>query len=109
MSKGYSFETFAAVINVARSTMYKWKEIYPEFSEAKEIAFAKSQHFFEQRLMAKLYGQKINGVTVKDIDTACLIFALKTRFRKDYSERLEIAESQNEGLAITIKKHEKKS
>ena len=47
MSKGYSFETFVAIADVCRATLYNWLETYPDFKRAKEKAFAKSLHYFE--------------------------------------------------------------
>jgi hypothetical protein len=75
---------------VARSTVYEWIEAHPEFREAVEAGQQLAQKFYEQRLTAKISGQKINGVNTKDIDTSCLIFALKTRFHKDYGEKQQI-------------------
>lgn len=86
MATGQSFTTFAAVLNVGKRTMYDWCDNFPEFKEAKEIGQAKAQQFMEKRLIAKISGQKIEGVDKKDIDNSCLIFALKTRFHKDYGD-----------------------
>ena len=47
MAKGYSFETFVAVADVCRATLYNWLETYPDFKQAKEKAFARSLHYFE--------------------------------------------------------------
>lgn len=89
MSKGFSYETFGAEVNCGRSTLYLWESEFPEWAEAKKTALEKAQTFFEQRLIAKISGQDIKGVNVKNIDTSCLIFALKTRFHKTYSEKTE--------------------
>lgn len=89
MSGGYSFDSFGARINVARSTIYKWCDDFPEFGEAKEIAFSKSQLWYERRLIAKVSGLPDHELEAKDIDTSSIIFALKTRFRDNYSERHE--------------------
>ena len=88
MSQGFSLSTFGGTVGVTRQTIYDWIERYPEFKEAKDIAFAKSQEFFEKRLIAKASGAEIKtkGFNKKEIDTACLIFALKTRFHKDYGD-----------------------
>lgn len=43
MSQGYSFETFAAIIDVVPSTIYLWVEKYPEFSDAKRIGHIKAK------------------------------------------------------------------
>lgn len=87
MSKGLSFETFGAEINVVRSTLYKWCDDFPEFKDAKDIAFQKAQLFFEKRLVVKISGQKLDGINAKDIDGQCLMFGLKTRFHPTYGDR----------------------
>lgn len=94
-----SFDTFIAIVEVSRKTLYSWVEKFPDFALAKELAFAKSQHFYEQRLMIKVSGQEVKGIKAKDIDTSCLIFALKTRFRKDYTEKTDIELSTNKNMS----------
>jgi len=89
MKSGLSFQTFGAQVNVVRATIYNWLEDYPEFKKAKDIGNALAQDFMEKRLAAKISGQKINGLNVKDIDNSCLIFALKTRFHKTYGDKHE--------------------
>ena len=37
MSKGYPFETFAGIIRVAKSSIYKWANEFAAFSEAKKL------------------------------------------------------------------------
>lgn len=87
MKAGRSFSTFVAVTMASRKTMYEWIDKYPEFKEAKEVAFALSQKFFEDRLIAKGSGQEIEGINTKDIDLGAIIFPLKTRFHQDYGEK----------------------
>ena len=106
MKKGLSFQTFGVQINVVRSTLYEWVENYPEFKKAKEIGTMAGQDFMEKRLAAKISGQKINGLNVKDIDNSCLIFALKTRFHKTYGDKHEEKDAVN--INITISDDESK-
>lgn len=47
MSKGFSFKTFAAVVEVNLATMYEWAKVHASFHEAKEIAFVKCELFWE--------------------------------------------------------------
>lgn len=61
MSKGYSFESFAGVINVTRSLLYIWLDEYPEFKEAKEIAFAKRALFAEEQMINQAMGRTTGG------------------------------------------------
>lgn len=89
MSQGLSFSTFSTVVNVTRTTLYDWVEKYPEFRNAKEKGEEEAKRFLEKRLMAKVSGQDLSkvGIDTKKIDTTALIFALKTRFYKEYGDR----------------------
>jgi len=93
LSKGYSFESFGGTIGVVRSTIFQWALDIPEFKAAKEIGYQKSLSFYEKLLSAKVSGQKIEGFDPRKSDTACLIFALKTRFHKIYGEKKDVEHS----------------
>jgi len=101
MSQGHSFSTFSTIAGVTRTTLYEWVDKYPEFKNAKENGEEAAKRFLEKRLMAKVSGQDLSGIGIdtKKIDTTCLIFALKTRFYKEYGDRQKIdqtVESTNE-------------
>lgn len=87
MSKGKSFDSFGAVANVGRQTMYDWCEKFPEWKEAKSIAEVKALEFFETRLIASITGQKVANFDPKLCNPTLMIFALKTRFHKQYGEK----------------------
>jgi len=48
MEKGFSYETFGAVIGVSKQTLYNWESDNPEFLDAKELAFCRCQLFWER-------------------------------------------------------------
>jgi hypothetical protein len=48
MEKGFSYETFCAVIGTSKQTLYNWEKLFPEFVDAKQHAFAKCQLFWER-------------------------------------------------------------
>lgn len=104
MSQGYSYETFATEVKCGRSTLYEWEKHHKEWVEAKQLGQAEAQKFFESRLMAKLSGAtellKKQGINVKDIDTSCVIFALKTRFHKTYGDKQENKVDANINITI---------
>lgn len=106
MSRGLSYESFGGVIGVGRSTMYEWEGVHKEWKQAKAEAMERAQLFFEQRLIAKVSGQEIQGVDSKKIDTPCLIFALKTRFHKTYGEKQDIT-SNGESISIVYESTKK--
>ena len=111
MSQGYSFSTFGAKVDVTRQTCYEWVDKYPEFKKAKSLGEQKAQDFIEKRLMAKLSGQDLSalGIDTKKIDTTALIFALKTRFHKDYGERQKIEQTvEQKTIQINIDKEDER-
>lgn len=102
MSQGHSFSTFSTICGVTRTTMYEWVEKFPEFRDAKINGEEAAKKFLEKRLMAKISGQDLSsiGIDTKKIDTACLIFALKTRFYKEYGDRSKIEQTTDTNINI---------
>lgn len=82
MSNGFSMESFAGVVGVARRTVYLWKEKHEEFEEAYEIGIAKSLLYHEKLGAAMMKGalRDKNGNPVKH-DTAIYIFSMKNKFK----------------------------
>lgn len=93
MAQGYSFESFGADVGCGRRTLFDWVEKYPSFKAAQREGFEKGKKLFEGILMAKVRGLDAKGMDLKKSDTACLIFALKTRYRDTYSEKIDVAHS----------------
>jgi len=85
--EGGAFNSFPAVCGVVRSTLYEWVNRYPEFKEAKSIGEAKYQKLMETILIAKSLGRDGKNFDVKKSDITAVIFALKTRCHKDYSQK----------------------
>jgi len=75
MQKGFSFITFAAVIDVNPDTLHEWVKRHKEFSDTKRFAFVKCQLQWEQVGLAGMNG-KISG-----FQTGMWIFNMKNRFR----------------------------
>lgn len=96
MKTGKSFDSFGAVANVGRQTMYDWCEVHPEWKEAKSIAEMKALEFFESRLIAQITGQKVSNFDHKLSNPTLLIFAMKTRFHKVYGEKKPDLDDEDE-------------
>lgn len=73
MAEGLSFESFAGVIGVGRSSLYDWENEYPEFSDAKMAGQAKSALFWEKLNRGHAAGKIKSG-------SANAIFTMKCRF-----------------------------
>ena len=69
-----SFDSFAAITNCSRQTLYNWAEQFPEFSEAKEIADEKCLFFWEKIGVAGVLGKH------KWFNPTAWIFNMKNRF-----------------------------
>jgi hypothetical protein len=83
---GASLTSFAAEIDVARSTLNEWAEHHPEFSEAIKRAKAKSAAWWERQA-------RLGATGVKDINATLCIFGLKNMGAEDWREKQEIEHS----------------
>ncbi|AFC22563.1 hypothetical protein phi1422_0043 [Bdellovibrio phage phi1422] len=95
MSKGQSYSTFTLDVGVTVQTFYEWEKKYPEWKAAKDVGYQAGLKFFETLLVAKATGQR------KQYDLGATIFVLKTRFHKDYSERV-IQDHQSSDNTIEV-------
>lgn len=76
MSKGLSFESFAADLHTTRNTLYNWVDNYEDFLNAKEIGIEKCQQFYENLGIKHAVNYK-DGPT---LNTQNYIFQMKNRF-----------------------------
>lgn len=100
LSKGFSFESFAAIPSVNTDTLYEWAKQHEEFSDAKKQGWAKSLLFFENEALEVAAGNK------KAFSTTMLIFIMKCRFRKIYND---IAEDTDRELTIKVVRDQPKN
>lgn len=88
MEGGLSFESFAGVVLVTRSTIYEWVDQFPEFSDAKKVGTEASRLFWERvGVFYMVNGQtqrndKGEIVKTKDesLNAAVWVFNMKNRF-----------------------------
>lgn len=103
MSQGYSYTTFSASKGpsyVSVATMYQWEKDHPQWQQAKKDGFAAGQKFFEDLLLNASVGvipDSLKKLKSKGINLSGVIFALKTRFHKDYSEKIEVDTTSSDG------------
>lgn len=88
MSEGLSFESFAAVIDVNRDTLYQWDKDYEEFSDAIKRAKDKSQLFWEKMGIDNIMNQSefekdgsFQTSSSKSLNATIWIFNMKNRFK----------------------------
>lgn len=84
MASGYSFETFGAVVDVNRDTLYEWASVHKEFSDAKGKAVLKCQYFWEGLGIKGVWSSKESS-----LNTGVFCFNMKHRFgwRDDSQEK----------------------
>jgi hypothetical protein len=75
LTKGFSYETFAAIVNVDRDTIYEWETAHPKFSDAKRLGVSKAHYFWENIGLHGTTGQ------IPGFNVTCWIFNMKNRFK----------------------------
>jgi len=103
LADGFSIAVVAADCDVTRETIYNWMKSHPEFFDSIKRGQTKGQAYYEKLLKAKATGQKVKNFDHRLSDTTCLIFALKTRFHKDFGNKDKLEVEHNE-IKITIDK-----
>ena len=74
MAAGHSFESFAGVINVDRTTLYEWEKKQPQFSYAKQVGRAKDLILLENIAIKMALGE-----LPKSAKPGPLVYMLKGR------------------------------
>ena len=81
LAEGASIASFAASIDIARSTVNKWAEDNPEFSEALKAAKAKCSAWWENQL--RIIATKGGGTG----SSTAVIFGLKNMAAEDWRDK----------------------
>jgi len=89
MENGYSITEFAGSIRVARSTVYKWADEFPEFSDALNTGQAISALWWENRL--RDVAEKNEG------NATAAIFGLKNRAADDWRDKQAVDHTSSDG------------
>ena len=100
MAGGNSFMTFGVDIDVSSVTLHAWVKKHPEWAEAKRKGYAAGLKFFEQLLTSASVGilpDKLKQLNSSGINMTAVIFALKTRFHKEYGEINKVDHTSSDG------------
>ena len=82
-SAGKSRTQIARTLGVVRQTLTDWEKAHAEFSDAMSIAEEYSQAWWEDQGQEGIHlGKQFNGFVYS--------FQMKNRFRKDYSEKIDL-------------------
>lgn len=96
MKKGYSYQTFAALIEVNLDTLYHWQKIHSEWLKAKEIAFLHCQMHWE------LIGMQQAKGTLQG-SSASWIFNMKNRFKWTDRQEIELGDKAEKTFTLNYK------
>lgn len=77
MQSGLSFESFAAIADVHKETLYEWANVHPAFSEAKKKGFSKNLLYMEKLGQQGMWNDKDGA----QFNTTNWIFQMKNRHR----------------------------
>lgn len=91
MEQGYTFESFAGIVNVDRDTIYEWRNAHKDFSDSQKTGRSKQLYANEKliRDIAK-FGEG---------NATAAIFILKNCHPKDWRDRREIELTQPEKMS----------
>jgi hypothetical protein len=99
MSQGYSMTAACSDMGITKVTCLEWVKNIPEFAEAYEKGKEACQKFWESLLVQAATGlmsDELKKKKSKGINMTAVIFALKTRFHKDFGEQQkQLIEFQN--------------
>lgn len=73
MSKGLSYESFAATLRVTRDCLYKWEKRHPDFFYAKKVGAELKLLFFEKMGLHGMTGK------LKGFNASTYIFTMKNQ------------------------------
>lgn len=91
MADGASLTSFAAEVDVARSTINEWMDAHTEFSEAVKRGKAKCAAWWE--LQGRTIAQKGGGPGANTL----VIFGLKNMSPDDWRDKQEVDHSSSDG------------
>ena len=92
MASGFSFESFGAVIDSSKDTLYHWANTIPDFSEAKKKGRIK-QLFHDENIL--------NGMAIgKPGNAAALIFKMKNCHKWTDKQEIQINAQDTEKLLL---------
>ena len=94
--KGKSLAWMASRLGIVPQTIYKWKDMFPEFKTAIEIAHGLSQAYWED------LGQKAIEDPEANMNAGLYAKSMSARFPKDWSDRSKTEISGVDGKPIEV-------
>jgi len=105
MAKGCSYTGWGALqtFYVGQRTMYDWEKAYPEWLEAKEIGYQAGLLYYEQLMANAVIGimpQQLKDINSKGVNIGVVMFVLRTRFHKEYTERQHVDHLEDDSKIV---------
>jgi len=88
--QGKTLVQFAAKLEVARSTVYRWADDNDEFSDTLSRGATLAQAYWENLSQAKTLGSDQKHLKMKNVSERGIEFNLKSRFHKDYGDKSKV-------------------
>lgn len=92
LASGESLAAICDELDIARSTLYEWRERHPEFASAIQRGLQKAQRDWERIGRAGIMGE------IDKFASSTWIFTMKNRFRDDYQEDKSESKSVSDSL-----------
>lgn len=95
MGQGYSFESFGAIVDAHRDTLYEWEKQHPEFSDAKKKSKERCLFWWEKlgrhgamglKSMKIRRDGKEEEIDISRFNAAMWIYNMKCRFKENWKE-----------------------
>lgn len=111
MERGHSYMTWGVdplgdgSLRISRTQMYAWEKTYPEWKEAKIKGYQAGLKYFERLLINAANGvlpDDLKDLNSKGISLSAVIFTLKTRFHKEFSEKQVVEHTATPGSSVTV-------
>ena len=90
-----SLDSFAGKIGVSVDVIHKWAKAYPDFTEAKQIGFAKMLYFFEDM------GLEGTAGNFKGWNASTYIFTMKNKCK--WSDNPNPSENEKKTFTLNYK------
>src|SRR5882757_5463119 len=74
LAKGFSFESFGALVSHGKDVLYDWVKLHPAFKRAKEVGWMKALYWHEKAMMKCAANRELNPTP--------LIYLMNNKFRK---------------------------
>lgn len=97
MAQGYSFESFGAIADCCADSLYEWKKVHPNFSDAHKKGKLLRLRFYEELGLDGVKGER------EKFNAAAWIFTMKAQFNQfGWKEKKEIDANVNGNLNMQL-------